>query len=106
MKNIRNEKGGVSLILLLLLLIVVFGVLTIDKERIAIADDIKKGNLVQSDKSQYFLSKGDEVLNSLKPREGEKGFFLREHYWVGIFYAKVCYERARLEMEMNKNKGE
>lgn len=96
----RNQKGLISFLLLVLFLIVVMGILTIEKDRMVIADQIKSGSLTLTSQAMKWLSKGDDVMESMYINPS--GTYIDKRYWVSIFYAKVCYERARFEMEMSE----
>ena len=105
MKNLPKEKGFINLWVLLFIVLVLCIVLSsVDDYRTAIADDIKSGTLIDTVESHKWLLLGDECMESYKTRlyPTKEVYRFPDNSWQVIFFAKVCYERARLEMERNK----
>ena len=116
MKTLNNQKGFMSMftILFILFIIGVFSVgFDFDNEKMAIAGDVKRGGLVETEKSKRIILEVDAIMENIK-RFNEKransflsgdiekngGYALNVNSWIPIFWAKVQLERARLEMEI------
>ena len=107
----KNKKGFVYLpfILFVFVLFYMFGIFfmeDISSYRIALADDMRQGKLITTPKALSMIAKGDLFLNVCN-EQGKKmssSKDIRETALVGAFIAKIWFERARLEMEMNNER--
>lgn len=80
------------------------GVLDTNETRYAIASDIESGKLIKTERAMKMIRLGDSFLEEASRAYGDGTNFRRfETDLFEAFVAKVWYERARLEMEMNKD---
>ena len=82
-----------------MIMILVVSMVTVDDYRVAIADDIKTGKLKLTEKALIMIEEGDGWLK----RSGEKtkwGWNAIDNDLYRAFIARVWFERARLEMEL------
>jgi hypothetical protein len=106
----KNNRGFIEFLPFLVVFLLVFvpSIIGVTEYRVALADDIKSGKLINTPKSAEFISKGDELLslanNHVLTNNSYIGFRMWEGNLFAAFVAKVNYERARLEMEMEKAK--
>jgi len=92
------------LIFLIVVIVVLPAVFDITDYRVAIAEDISSGKLILTKKAQCMLEKGDAFLKmagDLNNPYFSDNIKSTENDLYRAFIAKVWFERARLEMEIN-----
>ena len=102
------KKGGSMnwLVLFIILFVIVIPAVTgIHEERVALATDIQTGKLIETSKSKEMIIKGDEFLKDAgrkvaNEKWSNRSFEMYEGDLFRAFIAKVWFERARLEMEL------
>ena len=96
------------ILFLVLVLIIVPMVMEVHEERALLAQDIQSGRLISTNKAQEMISIGDMFLKRAGRKwagAGEGGTSadrVFEEDLYRAFIAKVWFERARLEMEIQR----
>ena len=108
----KNERGFAPIMFLVMIffLFSVLGFFDAGSERYALAEDVESGKLILTNKALTMIEKGDLYLNyashaGYDPTTGERRndyMSTEDNDLFKAFIAKVWYERARLEMEINK----
>jgi len=78
------------------------GVFGVDDYRVALADDIAIGKLKMTEDAGVFIKKGDRLLSESVENQSSWGTVVTERSLYKAIIARIFFERARLEMEMQK----
>lgn len=92
------------LIWLIVIGMLVSSCLGVTDTRAVLASDVESGKLVATDKAKKMISEGDRFLDAagLKRSNRHDRSLAWENDLYAAFIAKVWYERARLEMELEQ----
>ena len=95
-----NKRGSIILWILLFYILFMCGVFAVNAERKALAEDIKTGKLTLTSQAKQMIEKGDVYLKKAGAINVD---VVLEGDLYRAFIAKVWFERARLEMEIDKS---